>query len=206
MSMPARRTSFELSVEGEAPGANGGPPLRARLSVAFEPGPTGGPPSAEEVRTAIEELRASLAGALGVPVSPAPRADRGLPELIETYRPRQPELIDLLRDEGELTTGEHALLAGHLSRTPGPVSQAPSPSPPMILANPPPLASAPAEVERAPSGPARPVPVLLEQYRITSLKQAGAVRARRQISFDEYMAIKRHYAATVPVEGSAPPA
>jgi hypothetical protein len=204
--MPMRRTSFELSVEGEASGSNGGPPLKARLSVSFEPGPTGGPPSAEEVKVALEELRASLAGALGQPALPTPRVDRGLPELIETYRPRQPELIDLLRDEGELTPGEHALLARHLSGPTGPAPPAPLPSPPLAPPSPPALTIAPTQVEREHTGPPRPVPALLEQYRITSLKQAGAVRARRQISFDEYMAIKRHYASSVPVEGGTPTA
>jgi hypothetical protein len=42
---------------------------------------------------------------------------------------------------------------------------------------------------------------LLHTYQITSLRQAGAVRARRQISFDEYMSLKRHFAAS---EAGAP--
>jgi hypothetical protein len=33
----------------------------------------------------------------------------------------------------------------------------------------------------------------LRVYQINSLKQAGAVRARREISFSEYMALKRHF-------------
>ena len=31
------------------------------------------------------------------------------------------------------------------------------------------------------------------EYAVDSLKQAGAVRARREISFAEYMALKRHF-------------
>jgi hypothetical protein len=50
--------------------------------------------------------------------------------------------------------------------------------------------------------PARPVPELLRTFQIASLRQAGAVRARRQISFAEYMALKRHFEST---DGDAKP-
>jgi len=55
-----------------------------------------------------------------------------------------------------------------------------------------PLAAAPALAGRPDEG-ARTVAELLRLYRIDSLKQAGAVRARREISFAEYMALKRYF-------------
>ena len=143
-----------------------------------------------------------------------PRPDRELTELVETYRPRQSELVDLLRDEGELTAVEHGRLREYLAagttRLPdrsfedAPASaRSPAsrdgPAPTMA----PPLAAAPLESDRTPST-SRPVPVLLEQYQISSLKQAGAVRARRQISYEEYMALKRHFGG--PAAATAPPA
>jgi hypothetical protein len=60
-----------------------------------------------------------------------------------------------------------------------------------------PLAAAPVGVDRS-LPPARPVADLLREFGITSLKQAGAVRARRQISFAEYMALKRHFESGPP--------
>ncbi len=57
-----------------------------------------------------------------------------------------------------------------------------------------PLAAAPIVAERSLEG-ARSVSELRRTYQIDTLKQAGAVRARRQISFAEYMALKRHFEA-----------
>jgi hypothetical protein len=204
--MPAKRTGFDLSVERELPGTEGEPPIRARLSAHFELGPGDPPPTPEELEAALRELRTSLATAAG-PAGP-PRPDRALPELIETYRPRQSELVDLLRDEGQLSPVEHRLLTEHLAGKVAPGSAAAAPAPPVPAPTPhPPLAGAPAEVERPAGAPTRPVPELLEQYRITSLRQAGAVRARRQISFEEYMAIKRHFSTIpAPTGGGPPPA
>jgi hypothetical protein len=200
--MPPKRTAFDLSVERELPGSDGEPPVRARLSAHFEVEPGDPVPTREELEASLRELTGALAGVAGRPE--APRADRPLAELIETYRPRQPELVDLLRDEGQLTAGEHRLLAEHLSsrgRTPAEATlpPVPPPAPPRV-----PLASAPAEMERPAGAPPRPVPELLERYRIASLRQAGAVRARRQISFEEYMAIKRHFSTVAP--GATPDA
>ncbi len=144
-------------------------------------------------------MRGTLDTMLGPPLAAAPlaRPDRDLRELIETYRPRQPELVDLLRDEGELTPTEHVRLRTHLAG--GSSSEPPSRGRPPVPVEEPrlpyadrPIASAPIEAG-APAPPGRPVPELLRVYEITSLKQAGAVRARRQISFAEYMALKRHF-------------
>jgi hypothetical protein len=128
--------------------------------------------------------------------SAAPR-ERGIAELLETYRPRQGELVELLREDGEITEGEYGRLRAHLAGaapgegvSPGPESEAlPAPRP---LADRP-IAAAPLEGDRTPSR-ARPLEELLRAFEITSLKQAGAVRARRQISYDEYMLLKRHFA------------
>jgi hypothetical protein len=49
------------------------------------------------------------------------------------------------------------------------------------------------------------VPELLRTFQIETLRQAGAVRARRQISFEEYMALKRHFeAASAGPDGRSP--
>jgi hypothetical protein len=90
-------------------------------------------------------------------------------------------------------------LLGHLGKLP------PGPAPELAPGVPPPtdrpIAAMPLEADRTPSTP-RPTGQLLDQYRIESLKQAGAVRARRQISFEEYMALKRHFSAQA--AGGAP--
>jgi hypothetical protein len=122
---------------------------------------------------------------------------RPLEELVETYRPRQAELVDLLREDGEISAPEAELLNGYLARLGGaatPEDLLPAGIPPPTDR---PIAAMPLEVDRAPVVP-RPVGQLLDQYRIESLKQAGAVRARRQISFEEYMALKRHFSAASP--------
>lgn len=176
------------------------------MTARWEPGPDGPSPELAELRAALDELLRELDGLVG-PLPPAApdaagRVDRSLAELVETYRPRQRELIDLLREEGELTAHEHELLATHL-----PASGAPSRAAPedrAEQANP--ARSAPVPVERGLPA-ARPVPELLRTYQISSLRQAGAVRARRQISFAEYMALKRHFEAAdrAPVDEGRPP-
>jgi hypothetical protein len=120
----------------------------------------------------------------------APRADRAVEELLETYRPRQMELVELLHADGELTDGEYAVLRARVTERPPEVGSAPA------------AVAPPAPVPRSGS---RSVEELLRTYQIASLRQAGAVRARRQISFDEYMSLKRHFAAaeaTTPDAGS----
>jgi hypothetical protein len=184
-----RPREIELTVERPL-GPDGGV---ARLSAHFDLAGQE-PPTPAELAKTLDDLKADLDALVGLPIAalPAPRPDRELTELVNAYRPRQRELIDLLRDEGEITAAEHALLAQYLAAggTPSPAAPsfvvAPSPVPDR------PLAAMPIGVER-PAETARPVPDLLREYQITSLKQAGAVRARRQISFGEYMALKRHF-------------
>jgi len=203
----ARRREVELSVERplepDRPAAG-----VVRLSTRFEGGEPGQRPSPSELAQELDALKADLDALIGVPIAavPATRPDRELTELIETYRPRQRELVDLLRDEGQLTPTEHARLAEHLARGGGAAKPV---QPPVIPASERLLATVP--IDREPPGPpqrevaptpslrsgespvARPVPELLRAYQIASLRQAGAVRARRQISFAEYMALKRHF-------------
>lgn len=159
-------------------------------------------PTPQELVQALDRLRADLDVLVGAPLAAAPifRPDRELSELVDTYHPRQRELIDLLREEGELTETEHERLVEYLAvvRTPAPPSV---PLPPLVDA---PLAAAPVVAERLPDR-ARSVPELLRTFQIETLRQAGAVRARRQISFEEYMALKRHFesASSVP-DGRSP--
>jgi hypothetical protein len=203
----ARRRQVELTVERplepDRPAAG-----TVRLSARFDGGEGGERPSPSELAQELDALKADLEALVGLPIAAVPttRPDRELTELIETYRPRQRELVDLLRDEGGLTPSEHARLVEYLAlreaepkpRTTPPISESerliatvpidrePAPSPRREVAETPPLRSNPAPV-------ARPVPELLRTYQISSLRQAGAVRARRQISFAEYMALKRHF-------------
>ncbi|MEM0129094.1 MAG: hypothetical protein QXG65_02865 [Thermoplasmata archaeon] len=184
--MPLRRRELELSVErplspGDTPEAGS-----VRLTARFEVGGDGPlSPGSEELQAALDQLREAL-DRLRLPSAPA-RPDRSLEELIETYRPRQPELVDLLREEGQLTPGEHATLKAGLFGASGTAPPSPAPRPTEGGAG----ATAPRPVPSG--GRPRTVPELLETYRIESLRQAGIVRARREISFDEYMALKRHF-------------
>ena len=196
--MTARRREVELSVE--RPVGPGAPPGSvARLAARFDAGPGGEGPTPAELRTALDQLSADLDALVGPLLAAAPisRPDRELTELVETYRPRQRDLVDLLRDDGELTPTEHERLIAYLDARPAAGAPA-SRSPEQIVERPiasVPIAAAPLAVER--SLPAsRPVAELLRTYQINSLRQAGAVRARRQISFAEYMALKRHFEET----------
>ena len=199
--MPLKRTGLELSVERELAGPDGAPPRRVRLTARFEVEP-GRSIAPEEIAQAARELSAEADAALGPASAESaapPRPDRAIAELIDAYHPRQLELVDLLLEEGQVTAGEAAAMRAHLSRAAAPSPAAPrsAPPPPSPEGEPPiqdrPLAALPLANDRTPSVP-RPVDQLIRDYHIESLKQAGAVRARRQISYDEYMALKRHFA------------
>jgi hypothetical protein len=186
--VPLRRKDVELTVE--RPLGSDAEAGRVRLSARFE-SPEEGSPSPADLARALESLRADLDALVGPPLAatPALRPDRDLVELVDTYRPRQRVLLDLLREEGELTPGEHARLVEYLAAGGG---STPPTSPARPSFSDQPLAAAPIVAERPTEG-GRPVDELVRTYHIESLKQAGAVRARRQISFAEYMALKRHF-------------
>jgi hypothetical protein len=188
-----RRRETELSLERPL-GPDGAAGGVVRLSVRLEPGANGTPPSPAELAEALDGLKADLDALVGAPLAalPATRTERELPELVGTYRPRQRELVDLLREEGEITPSEHALLAEYLAAAPPTHATPPSAVPREEPRFDQPIAAVPITAERLPVAN-RPVAELLRQYQIASLKQAGAVRARRQISFDEYMSLKRHF-------------
>jgi hypothetical protein len=183
-----RRREVELVVARPSPGQGGAESVR--LSARFEVPDGSDGPSPQELAQALDRLRADLDGLVGpsLGATPALRPDRDLPELVETYRPRQRELIDLLREEGELTAGEHARLVEYLAVARSAARATPPVPAPVDV----PLAGAPIVADRAPDR-ARPLAELLRTYQIETLRQAGAVRARRQISFEEYMALKRHF-------------
>jgi hypothetical protein len=194
--MPLRRRDVELSVERPVPPESGSGVVR--LTARFEGSADGTSPEPRELAGALERLRAELDALIGPPLAAAPaaRPDRPLTELVDTYRPRQRELVDLLREEGVLSMVEHARLTEYLSTQAA--SSTPPPARPSLSGQP--IAAMPIAADRAPDL-ARPVTELLRAYQITTLRQAGAVRARRQISFDEYMALKRHFES-----GAAAPA
>jgi hypothetical protein len=184
-----KRREVELALERpldpENPAAGA-----ARLSARFEV--TGAGPTPAELAEALDGLKADLDALVGVPLAgiPAARADRELTELVETYRPRRRELVDALRDDGELTRGEHERLVNYLAGVGAVPGRAPTATPEPTFDRP--IAAVPIAADRT-SESARPVETLLREYQIASLKQAGAVRARREISFEEYMALKRHF-------------
>jgi hypothetical protein len=184
-----RRTEIELTVERALPFDPTGPARVARMATRYALPPDASAPTDAELAEAFAELVAQLDRAVALLPQSRARPDRELSELIDTYRPRQPELIDLLREEGELTTPEYELLKAHLLTTPREGSVA---APPLARA---PISARPLSNDRTTAMP-RAVSALLTEYQITSLKQAGAVRARRQISYDEYMALKRHFTAS----------
>jgi hypothetical protein len=191
--MSPRRKEYELTVEQELPAAADGAPRRARLTARFSGELGEAEPDEAELARSLRELSDRLARAsetAGVGRGPAgpPRPDRAVEELLETYRPRQMELVELLHADGELTDGEYAALRARVTELPSEVGATKAP-----------VVPAPA----APRSGGRSVEELLRTYQIASLRQAGAVRARRQISFDEYMSLKRHFAAS---EGATPDA
>jgi hypothetical protein len=193
-----RRREIELSVERDLLG-RGGSVRRARLTARFELEGSRDAPTPKELGETIRSLDRELEAAgteAGFTVA-ATLPERSLEELVETYRPRQSELVDALETDGEITAGEAALLRGSLAGSSNRRAAARVPPPPKAPAEIPltdrPLAAMPLVNDRTPSVP-RPIPDLLATYRIESIKQAGAVRARRQISFDEYMLLKRHFA------------
>jgi hypothetical protein len=199
-----RRRETELSVERPL-GPEGPAGGTVRLTVRLEPAADGTPPSPRELGEILDGLRADLDALVGPPLAAlgVPRADRELSELVETYRPRQRGLVDVLRDDGEITPIEHARLLEYLG-----TSEAAPASPAGPARNEPeprfdqPIAAVPIVVGRSTES-SRSVPELLRQFQIASLKQAGAVRARRQISFEEYMLLKRHFQE--PETGTSPP-
>jgi hypothetical protein len=198
-----RRRETELSLERPL-GPEGPLGGVVRLSVRLEPASEGELPSPRELAEALDGLKADLNALVGPPLAalPASRTDRDVAELIGTYRPRQRELVDLLRDDGEITPTEHTRLVEYLTSAPTGPRLAPSAPPPDVPKFDQPIAAVPIAAgviptvaipaDRVPES-SRPVPELLQQFQITSLKQAGAVRARRQISFEEYMLLKRHF-------------
>ena len=191
-AVTARRREIELTVERPlGPDASSGGTVR--LSARFEVGADGKGPTPAELAAELDALKADLEALVGPPIAAVPiaRGERELTELVETYRPRQRELVDLLLADGEITTGEHRRLSEYLNLQPTQAVEAAPPSPELRVADSP-IAAVPIAAGR-PSEPIRPVAELLATYEITSLRQAGAVRARRQISFAEYMALKRHF-------------
>lgn len=188
-----RRKEIELTVEQELPSAADGARRRAWLTGRFASEPTEVAPTVEQLRVALRGLAEELDRAVegwGSGSASRPHPERTLAELVETYRPRQPELVELLHEEGELSDREYELLRARVG-TPegaGPPGGGTSAG---VRERGAPGTSASAE-PHARSVP-RPVPELLRTYQISSLRQAGAVRARRQISFEEYMALKKHF-------------
>lgn len=193
--MEPRRKEYELSVEQELPAAADGAPRRARLTARFSSDPSEGEVADADLARTLKDLaerlaRASETAGVGHGGTSEPRADRPLQELLETYRPRQIELVEVLHADGELTDGEYNLLRARVTERPPETGTSPASTPPASAFR--------------PGG--RPVEELLRTYQISSLRQAGAVRARRQISFEEYMSLKRHFAAAEPTSSEANPA
>jgi hypothetical protein len=197
--VPARRREVELSVERPLEG-RGPSGAVARLSARYEVGGDGGGPTAAELAKALEGLVHDLEEILGPSMAAlsSSRPDRSLEELVQTYRPRQRELVDLLLADGEITAAEHARLATGLGgAAPPSLARPPAPAGELGPVGETPIAAVPLSAEpKLP--PARPVPELLRTFQISTLRQAGAVRARRQISFAEYMALKRHFESAAP--------
>lgn len=197
--MPGKPTRYELSAERTIPGVHGNPPTLLRLTAEFAVPPSGGGPSDFELQEAARTLQERLDRIVPVESPGEEPSDRSLDELLHAYRPRQKELVDLLREEGTISQREQELLRSYFDEVPshaparvdrpGPAAEPGVPS----RAGPPTAGS-----------PARPVEELLRLYGIESVKQAGAVRARRQISFDEYMALKEHFARDEPRQEKPP--
>jgi len=191
-----RRTGTDLTVEREVED-DLGVRRRYRLAATFAAEPGEAPPGPEETARQIASLSSELDAALlaGPLRNVTPRPDRSADELVGAYHPRQIELVELLLEEGEITRGESMRLREYLAS--GGVPPMPPTEVELVPLTERPLAAAPLAQDRT-TGQTRPVDELLRLYRIESLKQAGAVRGRRQISYDEYMALKRHFGSAEP--------
>ncbi len=208
--MTPRRKELELTIERELPAGRDGVPRRARLTARFSSDSPEEAPTPEELGEALRSLVEQLERAAGAVSGAAPpgegaRRERELQELLDTYRPRQVELVELLHADGSVTDHEAELLHGFLA-TGRPKQRTPSTGPggrSLPPLSPAPSGATPAAGSAARS-PTRSVEELLRTYQIASLRQAGAVRARRQISFDEYMALKRHFASEEPMSEAEP--
>jgi len=192
-----RRVDLTLSAERTIVGPSGVPET-VRLAARFEFS-EGTPPTPGELESALGQLREELDHAVAR-IPSAGGTARGLEELVETYRPRQAELVRLLEADGEISGAEANQLLAYLAQ-----GGSPAPARPSDLPTPTeqPIAAAPLSLDRTPSVP-RPIADLLQLYHIESLKQAGAVRARRQISYEEYMSLKRHFSAAAPAAPERP--
>lgn len=195
--MPRKLNAIEVSVERYTSGGEGAPARVIKLTASIDPSGDDGFPSPEEINevftTLTRRLDAALDSAEGSVTSPRGE-ERSIEELVETYRPRQRELVDLLRAEGEISSREANLLSSHLESR-GPRAPTPSAADSGREAGVSYREPSMTNVDRIEPVP-RPIGELLDTYQIETLKQAGAVRARRQISFAEYMALKRHFSST----------
>jgi hypothetical protein len=198
-----RRTGTDLTVERDVED-DLGVRRRYRLSATFDAEPGEAPPGPEETARQIALLSSELDAALlaGPLRNVTPRPDRSADELVGAYHPRQVELVELLLEEGEITRGESIRLREYLASGGAPPA-APIEAERASMTERP-LEAAPRTQDRT-TGQTRPIEELLRLYQIESLKQAGAVRGRRQISYDEYMALKRHFAAAEPVVANETP-
>ncbi len=181
--MPKEDPPVTLTLEMELPGEEGHPPRRLSLSTVL-PSPVGSEERQAEVRSAVERLRECLRTAEGalLPPGTGPRADRTLEELMETYHPRDPKLLETLLWDGELTPGEHQVLSGALASAPeggGPARG------------------------KLPASP-RPPDVLVRELGLKDLKDANRARFRRLISYDEWTSLKRHFERSPPASPPAP--
>ena len=190
--MPLKRAKLELCVERSRSLSPGSPPTLVRLSAEFDVPAGGSPPAEAELREAAQALLEDMDRLWPNEARENAEGERSLEELLEAFHPRQPELVELLRDEGTISPQEYETLRRHF----GPVSRVGGPS--GRHATPFVGGAADRRPEGGARGAARTVPELLRIYGIESVKQAGAVRARRQISFEEYMALKDYFAKSLP--------
>lgn len=200
--MPARRKDLTVSLEQEVPSSEGEAPRRLRVAMTLEPGEDG-KVSPSETSEAVRELSdllqssaSSLASASGS--STGPRPDRSLSELVQTYRPRDLELLDALLWEGEITPTEHELLRSQLPKPGAVATTAPSPSTEVPASPTPAPTSTPAPARPVPaSGTARPsarsVDQLLRELGIQDLRDVNRARGREMISYEEWAALKAHF-------------
>ncbi len=205
--MPARRKDVTVSLEQEVPSGEGEAPRRIRVTMTLEPGEDGKvapAETAEAIQTLSSVLESSASSlALASGGTTGPRPDRSLSELVESYRPRDLQLLDALLWEGEITPTEHEMLRSQLPK-PGAVAAkvplpskevAPSPPPsPTPAPTSPPTAARPAASATGTARPsARSVDQLLRELAIQDLRDVNRARGRELISYDEWAALKAHF-------------
>jgi hypothetical protein len=173
--MTVKQKEVVICLEGEVFRGGDVAPWKLKLSTTIEPD-EGGKVTERDIMDATENLRNILSSALrsagtsesavAVP-TPTVGPPRSLEVLNQVYTPRSVEHVDALMWEGQITAAEHSLLVSSMRGKS-------TPSQPV-------------------SRRQRGIEEMVRELRIESLRDANMARAKEQVSYEEWTALKRHF-------------